>query len=130
MSTDYLPLERIPYAKIKDLDIDGIQIQQAEDPPHPLDEACVLTNGRDYLRARAASNGGTTFTRYGMNDADSILDKLGEHFGTDFVSEHDELFNQLVDEQYRDDFITIQLPTPENPGPWRQIWPVKDEEGD
>lgn len=129
MSVDYLPEKKISYNEVMNLAIAGITIQEAKDPPHPLEEACVLTDGKDYLWAYAMKNGGSSFTAFGSNNPDNILELLSAHFKTDFVSEYDDKFHELVDSQYREDFITIQFPTDENPGPWTKVWPPSENRG-
>lgn len=123
MSTNYLPRKKIPYTEVRNLKLEGISIEKAEEPPRSLDEGCLLNDGRNCLWAYAATNGGTAFTRYGRNDVEAILEMLTEHFGTELLSEHSEDFLGLVDAEYRDDFVTIQLPTDDNPGPWKKVWP-------
>lgn len=126
MSTDYIPRKKIPYNEIRDLNVEGIKIQEAGEPKHSLDEACVLTDGENYLWARACKDGSTTFTRYGGNFVDGVIEVLEEHFGVELISEYDDDFHDLVNEHYRNDFITIQLPTADNPGPWKKIWPPEE----
>lgn len=121
MSTDYLPKTPIPFDLIKGLRLKGVWECQTE---HTTPDNACLTDGDNYLWATRAENGGTTFTRFSTNLVHDILETLSAHFGVEFVSEHEEPeFSELVEGAYREDFITIPLPTDENPGPWRKVYP-------
>ncbi len=118
MSTYYVPRKPIPFSQIKGISTGVVSEKQAEDTT--ADNAC-LTDGDNCLWANKSEHGNTTFARYGMNDESVIISELERHFGTELVSEHDSDFNTIVDQEYREEYVSIQLPTPENPGPWRRV---------
>lgn len=122
MSTDYLPRTPIPFDKVKGLNIEGVKEHQTPDTEEG--KAC-LTDGENYIWAVKTSFNYTWFSRYGGNFVDVIFDVLAEHFGTDFVSEHDDDWKEVLEAQTVEglDYINIQLPTPDNPGPWKQVYP-------
>ena len=122
MGTDYLPRTPIPFDKVKSLNIEGIKERQTKDTS---DEKACLTDGENCLWAVKTSFNYTWFSRYGRNFVDDILDALAEHFGTDFVSEHDDEWEEVLETQTVEglDYVSIQLPTPDNPGPWKQVYP-------
>lgn len=121
MSTDYLPRPPILFDQVKGLDISGIHEHQTKDT---TPDKCCLTDGESYLWAVKTSFGYTWFSRYGRNFVDDILDTLAEHFETEFVSEHDDDWEEVLSQCVEGlDYITIQLPTPDDPGPWKQVYP-------
>jgi len=122
MSTNYLPRAPIPFDRVKGLNINGVKEQQAKDTRGG--NAC-LTDGENYIWAVKTSFNYTWFSRYGLNFVGDILDALAEHFGTDFVSEHDDDWKEVLETQNVEglDYVSIQLPTPDNPGPWKQVYP-------
>ena len=107
MSTDYLPKIPIPFDKVKGGTFGDVH---EEINPDTTPDKCILTDGENYLWAHRTVEGATTFERFGRNDVGVILDILSAQFDTEFVDEHDEDFQDLVDSTYRGDFITI---TPE-----------------
>lgn len=122
MSTNYLPRTPIPFDQIKGLSIEGVCEHQT---PDTTPDECCLTDGENYLWAVKTSFGYTWFSRYGRSDVDGILDTLAEHFGAEFVSEHDDDWEEVLGRQCVGglDYISIQLPTPDNPGQWKRVYP-------
>lgn len=108
MSTDYLPRAPILFGQVKGISIEGVHEHQAEDTT--LDNAC-LTDGKNYLWAVKTSTNFTWFSRYGRNSVDDILDALAEHFNTEFISEHDDDWGEVLNQCAEGlDYISIQLP--------------------
>ena len=122
MSTDYLPRVPIPFDKVKGLNIKGVKEHQT---PNTGEKKACLTDGENYIWAVKTSLNYTWFSRYGQNFVEDILDVLAEHFGTEFVSEHDDDWKKVLEVQSVEglDYISIRLPTPDNPGPWKQVYP-------
>lgn len=122
MSTNYLPRTPIPFNEVKGLDIGGIREEETEDT---TPDNCCLTDGDNCLWAVKTSFNFTWFSRYGRNFVGGILEVLSGHFDTEFVSEHDDDWKEVLNLQSVEglDHITIPLPTPENPGPWKQVYP-------
>ena len=106
MSTDYLPKIPIPFEFIKGIARDGVR-ECNPDPAKP--DHCVLTDGENYLHAHKSESGHTVFSRYGGNDASGILSDLEEFFGNEFVSEHDDRYQGMIDEGYRNDFVSFSF---------------------
>ncbi len=106
MSTDYLPRIPIPFEFIKGIARDGVW-ETKPDPDKP--DHCMLTDGENYIHAHKSEAGHTVFTRYAGNDASGILSDLEEYFGNEFVDEHDERYNEMVDEGYRNDFVVFSF---------------------
>lgn len=130
MSVDYIPRKAIPYAeilKLRELKDTFLKVQEAVDPKHDINEACVLTDGVNYLWVFCTVGKNCTFYAYGLNDPGDIFDYLETLFGTNFVSEYDDEFSDLVDKEYSEDFFTIPLPTDENPGPWKKLYPIEEK---
>ncbi len=121
MSTDYLPSTPIPFDQIKGLKIEELYEEQTKDIS--ADSAC-LTDGKNYLWASKTSFNFTWFSRYGGNRVDDILEILAKHFDTEFISEHSDEWEEVLYQCIEGlDYVNIPLPTPDNPGLWKQIYP-------
>ena len=92
MSTDYLPRHPIPFEQIKGIELETVKEHITE---NTTPDKCCLTDGDNYLWSSKSASGFTTFTRFGANSAEDILDALADHFNTEFVSEHDEDWEEL-----------------------------------
>lgn len=128
MSVDYVPRGRIDYDKLLEIagTSDVVKVVEATDPPHPISEAFVLFDGNDYVWARRSLGGNTHFSKYGMNNPEKILSWIEGVFGVSLASEYDDDYDGILDWGYPDEHVHIQLPTDDNPGPWRKVYPPSD----
>ncbi len=64
-----------------------------------------ITDGVNCLKVNyCGSTGYATFTRYGGNDIDAMLDAIAAHFKVEMISEHDDAFDDVVKLYYPDDY--------------------------
>ncbi len=125
MSTDYIPQQSIPFNQIKELNLGVVHEEPCD---RSTEDKVVITDGKNYLWAYKTHDDNTVFSRYGANDASQIIQALEDHFGTELVSEFEDEFDAMVDERYSDDFVKIPLPTDENRGLWKRIWPPEEND--
>ena len=73
MSTDYLPRYPIPFEQIKGIELETVKEHITE---NTTPDNCCLTDGDNHLWSQKSASGFTTFTRFGSNSAEDILDAL------------------------------------------------------
>lgn len=99
MSTDYRAIPDIDYEAIEKADFKvgevHVRVVPAEDTK--ASRRCCLFDGKNYMWAYNAAGeepgdaySKTFFTRFGGNDVSDMLSAIGEHFGVEIISEHDE----------------------------------------
>jgi hypothetical protein len=88
MSTDFRPLPPISFA-----DLFGGRLKSAGVHEHPANERSYqkrcLTDGRNFLWVFCDDKGLASFTRYGWNEPQGILQAIAEEFDVDIASEHE-----------------------------------------
>ncbi len=114
MSTEYLPVKPILCDQLWDaIETMGLwEAGEEEDDPG----LGWITDGINSLEVHYCSSSGyATFTRYGGNDVDAILDAIAAHFETEIVGEHDDAFEDVFERHYAADYLTGSEGEPESP---------------
>ena len=86
MSTDYFPKTPIPFEKLKG--IHG-ELHEVISLDTTEDSAGLTIDDKNFLWANKTSDGNTTFTRYGGNNPEAILQYLETTFSTKIISEYE-----------------------------------------
>ena len=94
MSTDYRPTNSIPLQKIKDSKfLEDHEFYVVED-----ENGTYFTCGGHYIHfATDSDNNVIDLFRYGANNSEKIITPLRYEFEVDFVSEHDDDYNDYAD---------------------------------
>jgi hypothetical protein len=101
MSTYYRPTEPIPLAEIKKLENIKVIFDKEQDRE-------ILFDGTNYLHFACDKNNNIIdIFRYGANNESEILDTLESEFEVNMISEHEEGYQDLMDEDTN--VVTITL---------------------
>ncbi len=105
MSTEYVPLKPILADDFwRDIESLGYwEVGLEEDDPG----LGWVTDGTNAIHVHyCSSTESVTFTRYGANDVEAMLDAVGAHFGTEIIGEFDDRYEEVFDRYYARDYLT------------------------
>jgi hypothetical protein len=92
MSTDYMPLKKVPARELFDGRLQEFGVREHVNDDTDERKRC-LTDGRNYLWLYVTDDGFVgCLSRYGGNAPQKILGAIAEAFDTDIVSEHQPQF--------------------------------------
>ena len=101
MSTYYRPTEPIPLKEVKGLNNIKVIYDKKQDTE-------ILFDGTNYLHFDCDKNNNIIdIYRYGVNDESEILDTLENEFEVNMISEHEEEYQDLMNEDTN--VVTIEL---------------------
>lgn len=96
MSTDYVSYDPIPFEDMKKLR--GKIRPSKPDPEGTGVNSVCLTDGKNCVWAYRQGHG-TTFTRFGGNSVDDMLELIASKYDTGFTSEYDDDFARVLRHQ-------------------------------
>ena len=101
MSTYYRPTNPIPLKEVKKLNNIKVIYDKKQDTE-------ILFDGTNYLHFDCDKNNNIIdIYRYGVNDESEILDTLENEFEVNMISEHEEEYQDLMNEDTN--VVTIEL---------------------
>ena len=101
MSTYYRPTNPIPLKEVKELNNIKVIYDKKQDTE-------ILFDGTNYLPFACDKNNNIIdIFRYGANDESEILDTLENEFEVNMISEHEEEYQDLMNEDTN--VVTIEL---------------------
>ena len=101
MSTYYRPTNPIPLKEVKELNNIKVIYDKKQDTE-------ILFDGTNYLHFDCDKNNNIIdIFRYGANDESEILDTLENEFEVNMISEHEEEYQDLMNEDTN--VVTIEL---------------------
>lgn len=110
MSTEFVPVEPIHadrfWEGVEAIEaMEGSTLREEGDDGDPTGTGWV-TDGENHLEVNYCTETfNVTFTRYGANDVDLILDTLAAYFHVEIIDEYDDRFEEVVERHYPDAFL-------------------------
>lgn len=106
MSTQYITdpdYGNIPFKELKSLTLEENKIYVQQTNENVEDSVC-LTDGNNFLWAYGSEEGIVhSFSRYGPNDVEFIIQRLQEIFGVELIDEYSDRYQELSREEFGDD---------------------------
>lgn len=98
MSTNFIPIAQGKSFKDlkKDLKDDKIPNLKYHESDDETDTQFCITDGNSYIWCYDDGDNWISFTRYGLQDLDLILDELETYLGKELIDEYDPRYDDLL----------------------------------